>query len=311
MPIAQQTGNGVTQGTGTPVLQMQATNQAWATQLLQDLGPTYVTQTNIENVLAWMASEEPPTNWFNNNNPLNINAGGTGSDTFSTLSDAAAASARVIMQPNMAAIKNALASSVPYDQFKAAAVSSPWASGHYGGGAAFASLGVPTVSAAGKTLGNPSAASLAGSSTAVAGTCNDGKPPLIDATIFKFGTSCELKALTGGLLIGAGVIVMVVGAVVLVTSSKPAQAVLGVAGAVVPEGRAATVLTGVGANSTASRTISSAKATPSRSERRQMDIDQGNYDRFTQSGEAEATRKRNAAYRARQRRENQFAEQPF
>lgn len=104
----------------------------WVQSVLKD-GSFPETQNNVNNMLRWMAAEEPPTDWSHNDNPLNINAGGTGSDTFPSLAAAAAKTAAVIKQSNMAGIAKALAANASINAFSAAVVASPWAGSHYGG----------------------------------------------------------------------------------------------------------------------------------------------------------------------------------
>ena len=279
MPVAapSETG-GVTQantsGSGTPNLQTQVSNASWAATVLGALGPTYVTQNNIQNMLAWMASEEPPSNWANNNNPLNINAGGTGSDMLVSLTQAAQRSAQVISQSNMAGIKAALANNAPYDSFRAAVVASPWASGHYNNGASFASPNQPIVGSNATALGN--VAPVGSSTTAQAGTCGAGSKgininpvssiPLIGSlspqvTIFN---ACQVKAITGGLMVSLGAVVGVVGLILVVAGvaagTKIGQQAAGVATTVIPQGRIAGAVGAVGRSSTASKAISGAQA---------------------------------------------------
>lgn len=144
----------------TAGLSSQVTQAVWATFLLFQInatGNTGATQTNalgqttesatvpitlnnIENIERWMEAEEPSGDWFHNNNPLNINAGGSGSDTFPNLAVAAQKTAQVITQPNMAPILDVLLNDAPPPTFSAAVVSTPWAASHYGVAAAGAPL---------------------------------------------------------------------------------------------------------------------------------------------------------------------------
>lgn len=107
-------------------------NYEWAADMLAAASlPT--TPNNVANVARWMVAEEPVGDWWHNNNPLNVNAGGSGSDTFPNLTAAGLKTASVVRQSNMAGIFRALAASAPLATFSAAVVASPWASSHYGG----------------------------------------------------------------------------------------------------------------------------------------------------------------------------------
>ena len=107
----------------------------WASQVLSDLGAP-VSQNNINNILHWMVAEEPGSDWFDRNNPLNssLNTGSSdGTGSYGSLSDAAQATAQMIQQSNMSGIHQALSSDASLDSFSAAVVASPWAASHYGG----------------------------------------------------------------------------------------------------------------------------------------------------------------------------------
>jgi len=110
------------------------TNYDWATSVLWEAGlPTNAG--NIDNVARWMAAENPPSNWWRGSswNPLNVNASGSGSDSFASLTQSAFRTAQILRQPNMHGIYQALATNQSIDLFSAAVVASPWASSHYGG----------------------------------------------------------------------------------------------------------------------------------------------------------------------------------
>jgi len=235
---------------GAPVYSGITDNYAWATALLANLGPSYVTQNNVNNVVAWMASEEPVSNWTHNNNPLNINLGGTGSDTFPSLDAAAKESARWVgTMSNYTAIKAALASNAPYETFKSAVVMSPWAGGHYaatsGGpwGAAFASTGQPIVNATGQTLNQPSTVNPATGTTP--GTCG-AKGGGINIFSVSILNACQIKALTGGLLVAAGGLTMGVGVIVLVAYGLTNTRIGQVATQAATKGPTGTIIKGVG-----------------------------------------------------------------
>ncbi len=106
-----------------------ATNQSWATLLLTD-GGFSPTDNNVQNVMAWMAAEEPPTNWFDRNNPLNCgqgpSGGGSGQGSYPDLNSAAFYTAQLINEPNMAPIQQALAGNVSRLALQAAVFSTQW-----------------------------------------------------------------------------------------------------------------------------------------------------------------------------------------
>ena len=101
------------------------------------------------------------------------------------------------------------------------------------------------------------------------------------------GTACQLKALTGGLLIGVGGLVLLVGTILIVAnglvSTSAGRAAVGLAGGGGPVGTVARGLSG------GARGLSS---------RRQANIDQANYDQYETN--APAIAQRNAGYRAKE-----------
>jgi len=233
------------QNGGAPGVISQATNYVWAQTVLQNAGlPT--TPNNVLNVTRWMVSEEPAASWYHNNNPLNINSQGTGSDTFPSLTASAAETANYLNMPNYTGIKAALAANAPFSQFEAAVIASPWASGHYNG-ALFS--GTPATVQAGTGIeltpgsGGTGGAVDAGS-TAPPGTCGAGSKgiqldvlksvPLVGSvapsvTIFN---ACQVKAIAGGLLVGLGAVVMLAGAVLVVSNTKAGRTAVAAAGAI-------------------------------------------------------------------------------
>ena len=200
---------------GTPVVTQNATNYLWATQVLGDLGgPSFQTETNIDNFVRWMTFEEPASTWDRNNNPLNVmtNGSNAASSTYPTLNAAAAGTASVIGQTNMQSIYNALATSAPWPQFAQAVNASPWGT----------SISVdpnqslpPNITSTGKNLGGAGSADNTGK--ALAGTCGAGSQgvslPLVGGHFFD---ACQTKALVGGLAVGLGGLIMLVGVVVIV-----------------------------------------------------------------------------------------------
>ena len=293
------TGTGIqnlTTSTGVANLQTQISNYVWASSVLSQLGPTYVTPNNVNNMVAWMASEEPPLNWYHNNNPLNINAGGSGSDTFPSLSAAASETAKWIgTYSNYTGIKNALANNAPYPQFKAAVVASPWAAGHYNNGSSFAGVGQPTVSVSGQTLlaGNAQASTTGASVSGTPGTCSS-RGNGIGAFGVNIGTGCQLKALSGGLLVGVGGIALMTGTILIVAygmsqTKLGKQAVSAVGGSVGVVGKTAKAVT---------------RASPKAISQRRSD------ERLYQQSVREAPERkaRNARYRAAQADARKYSE---
>lgn len=109
-------------------------NQAnWAALVLLDARlPT--TPTNVDNLTRWMANEEPPSDWWRTNDPLNVGHPTTApSGAFPSLALAAAVTAHWIDQPLYRSIRDALSRSAPVATFSAAVVLSPWSANHYGG----------------------------------------------------------------------------------------------------------------------------------------------------------------------------------
>lgn len=107
----------------------------WASLVLSDIGAP-VTQHNIRDMERWMTGENPPSDWWNRNNPLNASLGTNSSDglgSYSSLGVGAMETARMIEQNNMEGIDAALRADAPTSQFSAAVVESPWANSHYGG----------------------------------------------------------------------------------------------------------------------------------------------------------------------------------
>jgi hypothetical protein len=116
------------------------TNADWAAQVLTDLGAP-VTQNNVNNVLAWMAAENSPTTWTGSagvNNPLNNglgSGGGNGTGSYPDLATAAAYAAKGLNGgiSGAAPIGAALKANAPFSVFQATVINSNWASSHYKG----------------------------------------------------------------------------------------------------------------------------------------------------------------------------------
>ena len=110
-----------------------STNFDWAELVITRAGKP-VTQNNIDNVVRWMVAEEPPESWFHACDPLNANdLAEHNVESFPDLTTAAAATAAVILQSNMAPIADALAEDAPLSQFSAACALAPWSTGGYHG----------------------------------------------------------------------------------------------------------------------------------------------------------------------------------
>jgi hypothetical protein len=116
------------------------TQSIWAAFLISQInaegGDVPYTVNNIENIERWMVAEEPPSNWFDRNNPLNASLGTSAADgtgSYANLTAGAVYTAKMILQSNMSGIYQALASNAPTAAFSSAVVASPWASSHYGG----------------------------------------------------------------------------------------------------------------------------------------------------------------------------------
>jgi len=128
-----------------------ATNYDWAYLVLQDGGwPS--TANNLTVLTQWMDSEEPASDWWNRNNPLNNglgSGGGSGLGSYASVVDAAYYVAANLEYNGYGypAIASALsASSAPKVTAKAI-WDSAWAAGHYGHGKGWFSGTVTTVSA--------------------------------------------------------------------------------------------------------------------------------------------------------------------
>lgn len=288
--------------TGTPTVTTAATNYAWAKDVLGRVGgPTFQTDNNVTNMVAWMVSEEPPDNWWNNNNPLNIDAGGTGSDTFPSLDASAAETAKWISTySNYTGIKNALANNAPYDQFKAAVVASPWAAGHYGNGSGFAAPGQPTVTFTGQTLspGTAGNATLTAVTTHTPGTCDPNKYTINGPFGLKLLSQCSTKALAGGLCVGLGAITLGFGVLILVGFGLSATGAGKAAKQVVSAGPSGRAVKGV---SSVAKRVGATTGLEARTRRRgneQAARDEIDYARYEM--DRPAREERNKRYRAEQ-----------
>jgi hypothetical protein len=128
-----------------------ATNYDWAYLVLQDGGwPS--TANNLTVITRWMDSEEPATDWWDRNNPLNNglgSGGGSGLGRYASVVDAAYFVAANLEYNGLGypAIAADLAASAAPRVTARAIWDSSWASGHYGHGKNWFSGTVAAVSA--------------------------------------------------------------------------------------------------------------------------------------------------------------------
>lgn len=203
------------------------TQAQWAVLVLSD-AHLPATTNNVGNLMRWMVAEEPASNWFHGNNPLNVGATTSNSNAgFSSLSTGARATAAAIRQSNMRGIYNALAATATINAFSAAVVASPWAAGHYGGTPnAIARIHIPSAYSAPHPFGQTTAGGV--NATVLPGVNPTTRTPQHTPTtcLIKFpgvagvGSFCVLsksqgRALKGGLLVAAGGSVMLLGILML------------------------------------------------------------------------------------------------
>jgi hypothetical protein len=132
-----------------------STNYDWAKLVLQD-GGWPASANNVTTVTQWMTSEEPTSNWFDRNNPLNNgygSGGGAGLGSYPNLVVAAYdvganlhAGARNGLYGYGAIAADFAASAAPSATARAI-WNSDWASGHYGYGAGWFNGVAATVAA--------------------------------------------------------------------------------------------------------------------------------------------------------------------
>jgi hypothetical protein len=109
------------------------TNYEWAALVIQRVGVT-PEQSDLDNFVRWMAAENPPSDWWHLQNPLNCglndgSADGTGS--YPNLDFAATETAQVINQSNMAGIRASFVNHSNLLNFSAACAYSAWSTGGY------------------------------------------------------------------------------------------------------------------------------------------------------------------------------------
>ena len=108
-------------------------NYDWAALVQGRAGIRATANTNA-NFTRWMAAENPVSDWYHFNNPLNcgLNDGaGDGTGSYPDLDTAATNTARVLMQANMAPIRNALVANASLDAFSAGCAAAAWSTGGY------------------------------------------------------------------------------------------------------------------------------------------------------------------------------------
>ena len=259
-----------------------ADNYTWTADVLTRAGLPASTN-NVGNLLRWIATEKPSAQyWYQGNNPLNLNTQGQpdGFDRYGSLAEGAQATAQFLRMPNYRDVYAVLARDGSSTDFSNAVVRSPWAESHYGVAAAgaapkyivagrgldyIAQIPLPPKVVAGESLdlgsaGNPlSGSQLAGKGGSLGCNAKGGgiSLPLGGGT---WGTACQVKALTGGLLVGVGAVVAVVGLVVLAGTTKAGQTAIATAGG--PVGKVAKVATTSRAAAAATSTEKAPDSTP-------------------------------------------------
>jgi len=116
-----------------PTVSLGMTEEQWIEQVLGDINAPETTN-NIDNLARWMAAENPPSDWYNRNNPLNTSydAGDTsGLNAYTSLDVGATATAKTIEGSNMNGILSALQENAPTSTFATNVENSPWSTSHY------------------------------------------------------------------------------------------------------------------------------------------------------------------------------------
>lgn len=122
---------------GTTAQQQPApfTNYTWARQVLLDMGISNPTSLAVDDIAAWMPHEEPTSNWYDRNNPLNTSLGFPGSaglNGYPSLTAGAQATADTLTgSSSYSQVVADLQKGVNPNQFGADVQNTPWASSHY------------------------------------------------------------------------------------------------------------------------------------------------------------------------------------
>ena len=137
--------NGVVDNSGAGL----STNYDFARLVLRD-GGWPVTSNNVTVITQWMTSEEPTSNWFDRDNPLNNglgSGGGAGLGSYPNLHTAAYYIAKNLStrQFGYGAVVDDLKASAAPSTTARAIWDSDWASSHYGYGRSWATATAPTV----------------------------------------------------------------------------------------------------------------------------------------------------------------------
>ena len=139
-------------GSGSTTPAGQSTNADWAKHVLADGGWPQSTN-NVTVIMQWMSSEEPPSDWWDRNNPLNNgygSGGGAGLGSYNNLITAADFAAQNLQQgtSDYGHIVADLASSAAPATTAQAIIDSPWSCGHYSGSTTCNTSGNPPWGAA-------------------------------------------------------------------------------------------------------------------------------------------------------------------
>ena len=217
MPATQSPGgpSGTTTTTAPPTAGAAKTYTqfTWAALVLRMAGLPQ-TKLNVEKMVRWMANEEPPSHWYNRNNPLNVGTGThpTGLGPFRPLWTAAHYTAAILGHSTYAAIRENLKTTGSLTQFSAAVVASPWAASHYGGTPQhIARTPIPTPRTV-KGFGKGREGTAGGvRTTGTTPTCLIQFPGVAGAGAFCILTKSQAHKIAGGLLVVGGGLVMLVG----------------------------------------------------------------------------------------------------
>ena len=154
-----------------------STNYDFARLVLRDGGwPTSVN--NVTALTQWLRAEEPASNWWDRDNPLNNglgSGGGSGLGSYRSVVIAAYDVAKNLETPGYGypAIVQALRRSAPPSATVRAIWDSHWAAGHYGFGADWSTTPVPSVAAPPSAWQSPTACPIEYPSDVV-GPCGTG-----------------------------------------------------------------------------------------------------------------------------------------